>query len=297
LKKLKITQQEDFKNPLKYNQNSNKKNETLSTLLNPKPTLPDNNANLRISLNMTQKLVDGYWILLQDWSQCDRACGGGKSTLHRMCVPPKNGGKACEGEPIQTKVCNQQPCPDLMGNQANNGANNGAYNGANNGANNNNTQVSLKPVVKVLPFSNRPQRYTKCVIKESDLMLFQNHEKLINPLKTVSAVDMIQIPTRTVMNNRSVTIFGGEDYSTMIDTFTLKETSFSRSKRAGCFILKQGVKTSELCPLSGIEAKIVEEWDYDFNLFKNQCTNHQDILAINEKELENKFKDEMVKNC
>jgi hypothetical protein len=53
---------------------------------------------------------NGRWIILQNWSQCSLKCGGGKSTLHRFCIPPIGGGLPCEGESIIHKDCNTQPC-------------------------------------------------------------------------------------------------------------------------------------------------------------------------------------------
>lgn len=47
---------------------------------------------------------------LQDWTQCTLVCGGGTQTMQRMCIPPMNGGKSCEGEAILTKKCNTKPC-------------------------------------------------------------------------------------------------------------------------------------------------------------------------------------------
>ena len=38
---------------------------------------------------------DGEWVTLKNWSGCTLACGGGKSYLHRMCIPPRNGGLPC----------------------------------------------------------------------------------------------------------------------------------------------------------------------------------------------------------
>jgi len=46
------------------------------------------------------KIKDGKWVILKSWSGCTLGCGGGKSYLQRMCVPPENAGKPCEGEPI-----------------------------------------------------------------------------------------------------------------------------------------------------------------------------------------------------
>ena len=120
---------------------------TIQNLLNPDQgksgkTLKDANGNMFV--NATDNFADGYWIILQDWSQCNLKCGGGVSTLHRMCVPPKTGGKPCDGEPIMTKPCNTQPCPvtkELVQTQQNKTDN-------------------LKPIVKIMPFSTRPQRYT-----------------------------------------------------------------------------------------------------------------------------------------
>ena len=52
--------------------------------------------------------------MLQDWSQCTVACGGGKQYLQRMCVPPRNGGLKCDGENILSIDCNTQPCPNIV---------------------------------------------------------------------------------------------------------------------------------------------------------------------------------------
>jgi hypothetical protein len=250
--------------------------ETITATLNPHPQIQ---VNMKSS-NGT--ITDGQWIVLQDWSQCDRACGGGKSTQHRVCMPPKNGGRPCNGEPILTKPCNEHPCPGTT------------VNGLQ--PSNNNT-LTLKPIVKVLQFSTRPQRYTKCVIKESDLMYIKAENSVNNPLIQSDKGEILEIPTRTVMNNRTVTIFGGEDYSTMIETFSLKDTTISKSKRrSNCFVLSQTQKKrAELCPFANTDIKSIQEWDYDFNLFKNQCQNHQDVIQINQSELDAKLKQEMDK--
>ena len=122
---------------------------TIQNMLNPDygtsgKMLNDGKGNL--SVNGTDNPTDGYWIMLQDWTQCSLKCGGGISTLHRMCVPPKTGGKACDGNPIMTRPCNSQPCPKVK---------EIAENGINKRDNN-----TMKPLVKVMPFSTRPQRYS-----------------------------------------------------------------------------------------------------------------------------------------
>lgn len=83
--------------------------------------------------------VDGRWVILQDWSQCSQACGGGKQFLQRMCVPPQNGGNNCEGEPLLVKDCNSQPCPMVI---------------------NSETEAPANPTtIKMQQLSSRPLRY------------------------------------------------------------------------------------------------------------------------------------------
>jgi hypothetical protein len=90
------------------------------------------------------KPTDGFWVKLQDWSTCSLKCGGGTQSYHRVCVPPKKGGKPCAGQPELIKKCNEQPCPVIKKEDKGKGA----------GKN------SFKPKIKVMPFSSRYQRYS-----------------------------------------------------------------------------------------------------------------------------------------
>ena len=58
--------------------------------------------------------IDGQWGDWSEWgTECDKACGGGKLRRHRFCVNPsaKHGGKDCEGDKVEEKGCNEEPCP------------------------------------------------------------------------------------------------------------------------------------------------------------------------------------------
>merc|ERR1712151_1136043 len=127
------------------------KQETLSDLFGNNKKKIDNKG---------QAPKDGYWIMLQDWSQCSKKCDTGESTYHRMCIPPKNGGKPCQGDAVITKKCNPQPCPTVDHNTQQL-------------SDKKNTTI-MKPIVKIMPFTNHPQRYTLCKIKESDMMIFED---------------------------------------------------------------------------------------------------------------------------
>ena len=67
-----------------------------------------------ININSSNlKPTDGYWVLIQDWTQCTLKCGGGLQYQQNACIPPKEGGKPCEGLPIRTRPCNTNPCPTV----------------------------------------------------------------------------------------------------------------------------------------------------------------------------------------
>jgi len=248
--------------------------ETISGLLNPEQQIKNVNGNSENLYNEkgkvgvgfdsseNQSVTDGYWIVLQNWSQCTLKCGGGKSYLQRMCVPPKSGGKPCDGKPIIEKDCNKKPCPAVETTKL---------------QNTNNTQT-LNPIVKIMPFSTRPQRYTKCVIKEGDMLyekdLSEKDQLTSNMGAMPSDMDSVQVPVRIVMNNRTLSIFAGEDYDSNIIGFVLKRSTIVMDqKKPECFYVSQDDgKKARLCPFGSDNAKkAVDEWDYDFNLFKYQC--------------------------
>ena len=89
--------------------------------------------------------IDGRWVVLQDWSQCTQACGGGKQYLQRMCVPPQNGGLPCDGDTLLVKSCNEQQCPNVITTEKEGPAN--------------------PTVMKMQQISSRPLRYEVYFIK------------------------------------------------------------------------------------------------------------------------------------
>lgn len=210
--------------------------------------------------------LDGYWVLLQDWSSCSVKCGGGVQYQHLMCVPPKNGGKACIGKALREKPCNPQPCPSVGEAE----------------------KILLregeekvnKPIIKTMAISSRPLRYDKCHIKEGDA-LFTRYEKGVgindNPNKT---------PARIVMNDKTITVYTDENLATQIDTFILEKTKFQRPEgNPHCFRLESPTTKGEFCNLdSNPKVNFIEEWQYDFNLFKVQCHSERKVIALNDKE-------------
>lgn len=211
--------------------------------------------------NSTTGDADGYWVILQDWTQCDLKCGGGNSTLHRLCVPPQRNGKRCEGSPILTRPCNTQPCP------------NNIVNTVQNTPSLKNASIVIEekaPKFEVLPFSDRPQRYEKCRIKESDLMMITTE----NNYDTTT-------PVRVIMNNRTITAFEGNNVNTLKIGFRLPQTKLIPSIRfENCFELREAKETHAVFCSFNLEStqEFYNEWSYDFNLFKYQCHEREDVV-------------------
>ena len=57
---------------------------------------------------------DGGYSEWSQWSECTKACGGGKEKRHRSCTNPSptHGGKDCSrlGDASEERECNSDPC-------------------------------------------------------------------------------------------------------------------------------------------------------------------------------------------
>ena len=220
---------------------------------------------------------DGYWVLLQDWSTCSKKCGGGLQFQQLMCVPPKKGGKVCEGPALRQKPCNPGACPQV--NEA-----------ASLLAPKNKAEKMNKPIVKIMPISSRPIRYDKCHMKETDA-IFTKYKEGISFTNNPA-----HIPSRVVMNSRSVSAYTDDTLQTNLSTFLLDKTEITRSaKKPHCFILTSPNAKGEFCNIdTNPKTNFVEEWDYDFNLFKRQCKTDRPTVSLDlkeEKELEKELRD------
>jgi hypothetical protein len=218
--------------------------------------------------------INGFWVLLQNWSSCTKKCGGGLQYMQLMCSPPQNGGTPCDGLALRTKKCNEQNCP---------GVSEAAKvlpkaKGKNYG----------KPVVKVMPISTRPLRYDKCHIKEIDAIFTKWTKK-----EGYNGYN--KIPTRVVMNEKTITMFTDETMATMIGTFVIKNTVLyeSTTKPTSCFVLNSDTIKGEFCNIDASNKfDFVAEWRYDFNLFRNQCHTDRKTVALSDQE-ENGLKKEL----
>ena len=130
---------------LTYHNNYNQQRTGIAIDSSVNSIISYNNRSLEVIFSPITKpntTVNGYWIIIQNWTDCSLRCGGGKSYLQRLCIPPKFGGNPCIGETLISRSCNNLPCPDILD------------------LNENNRTEVLKPTIKVMQFTNRPQRYS-----------------------------------------------------------------------------------------------------------------------------------------
>uniref|UniRef100_A0A674IMN9 Hemicentin-1 n=1 Tax=Terrapene triunguis TaxID=2587831 RepID=A0A674IMN9_9SAUR len=57
--------------------------------------------------------VDGTWSEWGSWEECSRTCGQGNKTRTRTCSNPttQHGGRPCDGNAVESIMCNIRPCP------------------------------------------------------------------------------------------------------------------------------------------------------------------------------------------
>lgn len=236
-----------------------------------------------------KKAADGYWVVLQNWTQCSLKCGGGDQTLHLMCMPPKDGGKPCKGEAIRKRPCNSQACPKPAGSASIPGLSTIV------GVNGKQPKME-KPIIKVMPISNKPQRFDKCYLKETDVFVVLNTSN-----GPVGAEEMIannpKIPVRIVMNNKSVAFYKDESLKTNIMSLSLETTEFVRiNKNNSCFLFqgKSGSSRIIVCSMDSNGKNFIEEWDYDYSLFKHQCNEKRPVIKSKDNtEIQKKYKEKL----
>jgi hypothetical protein len=201
---------------------------------------------------------DGYWILLQDWSDCSVKCGGGYSLQQWLCVPPKKGGKTCIGEALRKRECNNNPCPIVDKTNVLKLASPDTK------------TVVLKPIFKALPYSKRPQQFVKCVIKENDV-LYKTKE--YDPERK----NAVKVPGRIVMNPKTISVYKDDGFNNILFSFPLDSTTFSKSQSDYCcFYLTNANRQFEMCGFNqncGTQDNPiwVAKWGFDFDLFKAKC--------------------------
>lgn len=218
-------------------------------------------------------------IVLQKWTPCTLACGGGKSYLQLMKVQARDGGEDCKTkDTVLTRDCNLQPCPTasvvkkvLDGNKAESVA-----------------HAVANAEVKMMAISRRPQRYDKCHLKETDALMEKKDES------TKEFSNYPKIPIRLVMNDKTITAYMDDTLTNKLQTYLLEQSHIIRKEGdKNCFLIQNNIRNDKFCMLDSAKGEFVEEWIYDFNLFKHQCKKDRAVSSLilsEEKRLENEFK-------
>lgn len=221
---------------------------------------------------------DCYMVILQNWTPCTLACGGGKSYLQLMKVEAREGGKDCKTkDTILTRDCNVQSCPQV--NQVSNVLEKNRLM--------ENSNFVGNADVKMMTISKRPQRYDKCHLKETDALMEKKDES------TKDFQNFPKIPVRLLMNERTVTAYMDDTLTNKVQTYLLDQSKIYRIKDdENCFGIENNIRNDKFCMLDSAKGNFVEEWLYDFNLFKNQCKTERaksTVVLTEQKKLESEF--------
>lgn len=129
------------------------------------------------------------------------------------------------GQAVLAKTCNEMPCPEP--------------------ADEKKKPKLLDPMIRVVPISNRFQRFEMCIVKEGDLLIQMPYSK---------GGHMLELPVRVILNNRTISIFSTSKYNNIYKSFDLPLLSVSLESRKDfkkrCFILediRNPAKVETLC--------------------------------------------------
>lgn len=179
------------------------------------------------------KIGDGYWKLLQDWSQCSLACGGGESLQQWFCVPPRPGKAPCIGSAILKKSCNIKPCPFSSSDESSSSMSQTSSSNSNSHSQTTQTiSQELDPIVKVEKFLSKPQRYEKYIIYEKDVLRVMNNFKSALGKKP-------KAPIRLVINKLTITGYQSSDPNSTIFSYNLNNLSIANDEDYCCLVLNK----------------------------------------------------------
>lgn len=77
-------------------------------------------------------------------------------------------------------------------------------------------------MIRVVPISNRFQRFEMCIIKEGDLLIQMPYTK---------GGHFLELPVRVILNNRTISIFSTSKYNNIYKSFDLPQLSVGLDDR------------------------------------------------------------------
>jgi hypothetical protein len=148
------------------------------------------------------------------------------------------------------------------------------------------TSVMKNATVKMMSISSRPQRYDKCHLKETDSLMELDDATT----KDFSIKPMI--PVRIVMTDKTFTAYQNDSLTSKLVAYNLSQSVLIKKSDGKCFSVQNNLKNDKFCMLDSAKGDFVEEWYYDFSLFKNQCRKERaksSVIITEEKKLQDDF--------
>ena len=98
------------------------------------------------------------------------------------------------------------------------------------------------------------------------------------------------------MNNKSFAVYTDDSLQSNVKSFLLENSYISRvEKDDSCFMVKGINHQGVFCQLDVNSKAFVDEWGYDFNLFKYQCKQERKTFSFEEEKMETQYKEGVAK--
>lgn len=164
-----------------------------------------------------------------------------------------------KGSPILTRACNLQPCTNVTDEVID--------------------SEILPTEIRIIPVSLRPQKYIKCEIKEEDMDILRED---IGNLKFPP-----KIPSRVILNNRTISIYESGSYESILATYNLKdlnELSPFKEEPKKCIRIADNIRHTVMCSMctNNCEDSVVQKWMDDIKQFRDGCNITPDPLPDQE---------------
>ena len=168
--------------------------------------------------------------------------------MQRQCVPPRNGGKPCEGTGLLTQKCNTEACASSEAEEV--------Y-----------TRTNALSI-QTRQFSMRPSREERCIVKEGDLDLVRKDLKDFHVKP--------RLPSRVVLNNQTLNIFETTQPKDLLMAIQLPNVQVENSMETGCIdvIDKKSAEKWTLCSMAMLgtdHQENIERWKDQMIFFAEKC--------------------------
>ena len=189
--------------------------------------------------NESTTIEDGKWEVISK-GECSVKCGKGTRIVNRICKPPKNGGRPCEGEADFVVPCEATDCPKTS------------------------ESLGLSPTIGYVQFFTKPQVFEKCRRLERDVMIntkIEGEEGFDENLKR---------PARLIINDQTALVVVNSNNPEAVASFDLIGSEVYELAN-GLKIKSRGKKISIFPYYAGDLKEFNSFIVFNYRLFRDKC--------------------------